>query len=103
MADRSLARFLAPLALMMAIVGVILVVVLSIASNDPSPARPTHSVDVTHTTPAKPKRQAYVVKTGDSLTAIAVRTGVTVDTLERLNPDADPQALRVGERLKLRP
>jgi N-acetylmuramoyl-L-alanine amidase len=103
MADRGLARFLAPLALMAVVAGVILVVVLSTVSHAPAPLRSTHSVNVTHTTPAKPKRQAYTVKTGDSLTAIAVRTGVSVDTLERLNPDADPQALHVGERLKLRP
>lgn len=103
MADWSLARFLAPLALMTAIAGVILVVVLSTASDKSAPARLTHPVNVTRTTPATAKRRAYVVKTGDSLTAIAGRTGVTVDALERLNPDADPQALRVGERLKLRP
>jgi LysM repeat protein len=103
MADWSLARVLAPLALIAAVIGVILVVLLSSGSDNPAPASVTHRVDVTRTTPAKRKPRAYVVKSGDSLTAIAVKTGVSVDELERLNPDADPQALRLGERLKLTP
>jgi uncharacterized protein YbjT (DUF2867 family) len=103
MADLRVARFLAPLALVAAVIGVILVVLLSTGSNDPAPAPPAHRANVTHTTPVKRKARAYVVKSGDSLTAIAVKTGVSLETLERLNPDADPQALRLGERLKLTP
>ena len=46
--------------------------------------------------------KVYVVKEGDSLTAIAVTTGVQIETIERLNPDVDPQALIPGQKLKLR-
>jgi LysM repeat protein len=43
------------------------------------------------------------VKAGDSLLAIAEKTGVPTDQLQRLNPDVDPQVLVPGQRLKLRP
>lgn len=49
----------------------------------------------------KPKR-VYVVKSGDSLVGIAEKTGISVDRLQQLNPDVDPQALIAGQRLKLR-
>jgi LysM repeat protein len=43
-----------------------------------------------------------VVKPGDSFGSIAERTGVPIERLEELNPDVDPQALVVGQRLRLR-
>jgi LysM repeat protein len=46
--------------------------------------------------------KAYVIKNGDTLTAIAHDTGVSVATIERLNPTVDPQILISGEKLKLR-
>ena len=38
---------------------------------------------------------------GDTLTQIAQKTGVSVDQLEARNPQIDPQALFLGERLLL--
>jgi LysM repeat protein len=101
MADRSPARFLAPLALIAAAVGVAIVVQTSRpGSSVParSTARPTH-----HARPSKPRPRVYVVRPGDNLTVIATRTGVGLDTLQQLNPGVDPQALHPGERLKLTP
>jgi LysM repeat protein len=51
-----------------------------------------------------PTRSAtvYVVKTGDTLGAIAEKTGVPVEKLQELNPNLDPQALVSGQRIKLR-
>lgn len=43
----------------------------------------------------------YVVKEGDTLSAIAAQEGVSVEALLAANPDIDPQALVAGERLKL--
>ncbi len=48
------------------------------------------------------KRKTYEVKEGDSLSMIADRTGVPVEEIEALNPDLDPQALTIGQKLKLR-
>jgi LysM repeat protein len=47
-------------------------------------------------------RGVYVVRTGDTLEGIAQKTGVTVERLQELNPNLDPQALVSGQRLKLR-
>ena len=44
----------------------------------------------------------YVIKSGDTLTAIAHTTGVGVAKIERLNPEVDPQILIAGETLKLK-
>lgn len=47
-------------------------------------------------------KKTYEVQEGDSLSAIAVETGVPVETIEELNPDVDPQAIIPGQKLKLR-
>jgi LysM repeat protein len=44
----------------------------------------------------------YTVKSGDTLTSIAADTGVSVVTIQQLNPDIDPQILVEGQELKLR-
>src|ERR671938_1136234 len=46
------------------------------------------------------RRGVYVVRTGDTLGAIAERTGVPVERLQELNPTLDPQALTSGQRIK---
>lgn len=43
----------------------------------------------------------YTVAAGDNLAAIAARFGVTVDAIARLNNIADPNALRLGQVLKI--
>jgi LysM repeat protein len=48
------------------------------------------------------KAKTYTVQTGDTLTAIAHRTGVPVAEILALNPEVDPQILIAGETLKLR-
>jgi LysM repeat protein len=46
--------------------------------------------------------KSYVVQSGDTLTSIAHRTGVSVARIQMLNPGVDPQILISGEELKLR-
>jgi LysM repeat protein len=52
----------------------------------------------------KPRTTAksYTVETGDTLTAIAHKTGIPVAEILALNPDVDPQILIAGQTLKLR-
>ncbi len=45
----------------------------------------------------------YTVRSGDTLTAISIDTGVPLVTLQQLNPELDSQALQPGDRLRLRP
>jgi LysM repeat protein len=44
----------------------------------------------------------YTIKANDTLTAIAARTGTTVERLQELNPELDPQGLVAGQKIKLR-
>jgi hypothetical protein len=44
----------------------------------------------------------YVVKEGDTLASIADKTGISVEELQELNPNLDPQALVTGQRVRLR-
>jgi LysM repeat protein len=98
-------RLLAPLAIIAVAVSVYLVVHGTVDNH--------HTVTQTRTgaTAAKPrhhrhkhstKAEYYVVKPGDTLSAIATRTGVALTTLERLNPNISPNTLQTGERLRLR-
>jgi LysM repeat protein len=44
----------------------------------------------------------YHVHRGDTLSRIALKTGIPVTQLEALNPGLDPHTLRPGQRVKLR-
>src|ERR1700759_3055331 len=104
MAARSRARFLAPIALVASIAVTYLVVHDSLKSKHTTttqshvvlPTRPKHAKKPVHRT------SVYVVKSGDSLSGISAKTGVSVATLESLNPGVDPNALQTGQRLTLR-
>ena len=49
----------------------------------------------------KRKRKIYVVKLGDTPSGIAEKTGVSLEQLEKANPDLDPQLLAPGQRIRL--
>jgi LysM repeat protein len=100
---RTSARLAAPLALLAAAVGVVVVVQASRSSSSDSPSGATRT---TATQPARHVRarpRFYVVRAGDTLTIIAQRTRVSLEAIQRLNPDVDPNALQTGQRLKLTP
>jgi LysM repeat protein len=105
MADPNPARLAAPLALLAAVVAVVVVVQASRSSApsvSPSATRPATTQPARHVgRPTAPR--AYVVKPGDTLSVIADKTGVSLDDIQRLNPDVDPNALQTGQRLKLSP
>jgi LysM repeat protein len=100
MVARSPARLLAPISLGATFVAFVIVLATSGGS-----ATTRDAGDAAATRPAatQPARRAYVVRAGDSLLAIAGRTDVPIERLRALNPDVDPQALRPGQRIKLRP
>ena len=65
---------------------------------------PQGVVEQAPATPAPPSQPAvttYVVKAGDTLGAIASRFGTTAQALALFNRLADPNALRVGQELKI--
>jgi LysM repeat protein len=105
---RSPARYLAPIALVafaVAFFGILLS-----AGDDGGDGGGSDRAEQTETgrqrTTAqeqRPNRPAtYTVKTGDTLGAIAEKTGVGIEELQELNPELDPQALVSGQKIKLR-
>jgi LysM repeat protein len=102
---RSPARFLAPIALV-----AVAVTLYSVVQNGRDDAGGTSNGTATATaTPtgtakkktssSKKKRKTYTVKSGDTLSAIAEKTGVSLETLNQLNPNAD--TLSPGQKLRL--
>jgi LysM repeat protein len=103
---RSAARLIAPLALALAVVAVLLVVQGTLGSDDDDPGdkpQRTTSVQQEQTQTTKQLvRPSYTVKLNDTLEGISEKTGVSVARLEELNPELDPQNLIVGQKIKLR-
>jgi LysM repeat protein len=103
---RSPARLLAPLALLLAVVAVLLVVQASTDSNgskdDKAGETTTPTDETTAETPTRRTRPTYTVKLNDTLGLISEKTGVSVERIEELNPELDPQNLIVGQKIKLR-
>jgi LysM repeat protein len=99
-------RILAPLALIALVVAIIFVASNSGYSGGGGASSTTNRPSATSTTntQAAPKThlRRYTVKAGDTLGAIAEKTGVSVTTLEDLNPGLDPTQLVAGQKLKLR-
>jgi teichoic acid transport system ATP-binding protein len=104
---RSPYRLVAPLALVL-VTGAVAVVVANSDIADGDDGETTTTTERTTTEPTTTtgrgprQRRNYVVKPGDSFGSIAEKTGVSVERLELLNPEVDPQALVVGQRIKLR-
>ncbi len=98
------ARVLALLALIGAAAAIVIVVAASSDDDGHSkrnhPAK--HQKGGKRGKKQKPAPKAYTVQEGDTLSAIAHKTGVPLAQIERLNPDLDPQILIAGEQLKLR-
>jgi LysM repeat protein len=107
---RNTGRLLAPIAIIAVAVGVYLIVHGNVT---------THSTATIHTTSdrvvdTRPHRSRhrpqvaakasfYVVRAGDTLSAIAGRSRVSLTQIEALNPSlTSPYSLHTGQRLRLR-
>jgi LysM repeat protein len=55
-----------------------------------------------HVTHVAVTARYYRVRPGDTLTAVAAKTGISVVRLLHLNPKLQPTALFIGERIRLR-
>jgi LysM repeat protein len=96
-----IARFLALVALIAAVVAIVVVANNTHLNSDSK--KNDHAAKTQPKAQKKPRTKAkkYVVKSGDTLTSISHETGITVAELQALNPEIDPQALIAGEVLKL--
>lgn len=106
MAAKNPGRFLAPVAIIAVAVAVAVLVRSGVHSGSSHPAPPTttvthHAAAARHVA-SKRRTAFYVIKPGDTLSDISVKTGVPIATLESLNPSIqDPNALQTGVRLRL--
>lgn len=99
MQDRSYARYVAPIALVVVLVAGIVVVISSGGSG--SSTEKTATAPKTRTKSGKAKK-FYRVKAGDLLSSISTKTGVDTTTIIKLNPNLDPQALQAGQLVRIR-
>lgn len=102
---RSIApRVLAPLAL--AACGLVLFLVISAAISDDGDGgggeREREAGSERSQDGPVVEGDTYVVEPGDTLTAIAEKTGVSLRRLQALNPDLDPQTLTAGQEIRFR-
>lgn len=95
------ARIAAALALVAAVLALV-VVISSGAGGDSGSGGGNGGAAAKQEKRPRTKAKVYVVKSGDTLTAIAHRTGVSIPEILALNPDLDPQILIAGQKLKLR-
>jgi LysM repeat protein len=116
---RSPARFLAPLALIVFVIALMAIVsnsgsgsgsssdnsgttsaTATTKSSTTTSAKKKHKTGTTTTTTSGPR--TYTVQVGDTLGTIAAKTGVSLATIQSLNPDVDPHAMVAGQKIKLR-
>ena len=112
-ARRTAARFAAPAAFLAAVTIAVLIVRSGLSDEQPTPvSSPTTTAATTTTTAATTRTNPpattttaegtfYEVESGDTLETIAAEHGTTVEQLLVLNPDVDPVALSIGQRIRV--
>jgi LysM repeat protein len=102
---RTPARWLAPLALVTCTVAVYAVVDNTLLKDDTTssgtPTTTQSSPPKKTASKKKSKRRMYTVKSGDTLSAISIKTGVSLATIQRLNPKLDADTLHAGQHVRL--
>lgn len=100
--NSQFARLLAVLAL----IGTILIVIVAISGatggDDDGTTKKANPGKQQQANRPKTNAKTYEVEEGDNLITISQKTGISVQRLEKLNPDLDPQALQLGQEIKLR-
>lgn len=97
-----LKRLLALAALVLAVILIFVVVGNNTGSDDGGNGGAKSGKNDGSNQKPKTKKKVYVIKEGDTLTAISASTGIPVEKIQELNPDLDPQTLISGQSLKLR-
>ena len=117
MAPRFQARWLAPLALLAALLAVAIVFTSSTGEKADEPPTAGTSGDqrprtqkrggtstgrrAGRTTASQGGSATYTIQPGDTLGSIAADNDTTVEQLQELNPGVDSQSLTVGRRIRL--
>ena len=112
MRRRNWTHYAAPAAFLLAVTIAVLLVRSAMTGGDttgsvttlpPPPPRKTVATTTTKKKPPKPTAQRfYTVVAGDTFGVISSKTGVPVERIAQLNPNADSSALFIGQKLRLR-
>lgn len=100
----GIGRWIPRILAVLAVAGAALALILVISGSTESDENAATPKGASQKPPKEQPQQTpdtYVVQPGDSLGSIAVKVGVPVDRIEKLNPDIDPQALPSGATLEL--
>ena len=109
-ARRTSARFAAPAAFLVAATIAVLLVRSALSDDQATPPPSTTNATTTQatttggptgTTTTGGERAFYEIQAGDTLETIAAEHGTTVEQLLVLNPDIDPVALSIGQRIRV--
>jgi LysM repeat protein len=102
---RTASRWLAPVALVTVAVAVYAVVDNTLLKDDSSSSSTTQqsttAKKASTSKKSRKRRRMYTVKSGDTLSAISIKTGVSLVTIQRLNPKLDADTLHAGQRVRL--
>lgn len=98
-------RFAAPVAFLAAITAAALLVRAGLeqgrTQQKTTPPAGTTVATTTATATKQGHVRTYTVQSGDTLESIARKTGTTVARLEQLNPNVNPTALQVGQKIRV--
>jgi LysM repeat protein len=107
-------RYLAPAAFLLAVTVAVVLVRSGLESGHDSPkTRPPASVAGTTTAPpptttlpstttTPPKKSYWTVKAGDTFAVISAQSGVSIATIEQLNPTVKSTSLYIGEKIRIK-
>jgi peptidoglycan DL-endopeptidase LytF len=97
-------RYGAPIAFLLAVTIAVLLVRSGLQADSTAVTGTTTVTTVTTHPRPVPRRQRrfYKLRAGQTLSDVALRYDTTVDALLVLNPRVDPNALRVGQRIRIR-
>ena len=108
-----LARYAAPAAFLLAATIAILIVRSGLSSDETAPVttapvsatttvEPSPETTTAATTTAANGAEFYEIQPGDTLAVVAEQFDTTVEQLLVLNPDVDPVALTIGQRIRVK-
>jgi len=110
----TLARYAAPAAFLLAVTVAILLVRSGLSNEETAPApppaatvsttaeEPAATTTAAGTTTAASGAEFYEIEPGDTLAGVAEQFDTTVEELLVLNPDIDPVALTIGQRIRVK-
>jgi LysM repeat protein len=95
-------RAFAVVALIAALILVVVVIATTSGGSDDGDDGNGSGADIGKVGQQAVRKGVWIVRSGDTLGKISIKTGIEETVLLQLNPDLDPQALQEGQRIALR-